>query len=275
MKQAEEFSDMPETFLQGLVAAHDADVEKAIELVKSAIAGYEEAVLAHLELAKLYILNKKYDEALTSIELFISTADEDFNDELLTAFTMQAQINIELKNFEEAEKALLMAYKADPENHVPMLNLGMFLRDQKEYKRAKTALKNALDTMGKLHPDMRVPKELGLTILAMGDKSEAKDYLKSCIEYWNSQGEYNQYDPEVAIALAKIYEEDGELEESSGIYRHLCQGYDQDNFFIYNYEAARLLIKLNKKDVAKKYLIEAEKLASNTDDVKLLQQLNQ
>ncbi|MBN2804809.1 MAG: tetratricopeptide repeat protein [Deltaproteobacteria bacterium] len=275
MNQAEEFSDMPETFLQGLVAAHDGDTEKAVALVKKAIDEYENAVLAHLELAKLYILNKKYNEALATIELFTSKAVDDFTDELLTAFTMQAQINIELKNFEQAEKALLNAYKADPENHVPMLNLGMFLRDQKEYKRAKTALKNALDNMGKQHPDMRVPKELGLTILAMGDKKEAKDYLKSCIEYWNSQGEYNQYDPETALALAKIHEEDGELEESSGIYRHLCQGYDRDNFFTYNYEAARLLLKLNKKDVAKKYLVDAEKLASDKNDVELLQQLHQ
>ncbi len=273
--QAEEYASMPEIFMQGLIYAHDNKIDDSIKCILSAIEQKPNALLPRLELAKLFTLIKKYDEAEENIKLFLNKAHDDHVDERVAAYTLMAQLYIEKKDFKEAEAALMSAYKAAPDNHASLLNLGLFLREQKEYKRSKTTLKNALDIMGSLHPDMRVPRELGLTCLAMGDKKEAKDYLASCIEYWNSTGEHDKYDPEVALPLASLYEEEGELEKACNLFRHLCTGYDNRNFFHYNIESARLLFKLpDMESVAQQYANAAKKLASTDEEYDQVAKLN-
>ena len=122
--------------------------------------------------------------------------------------------------------------------------------------------------MGQMQPDFAVIRELGLTSLAMNKKEEARAHLEAVIKHLASQGKYDEFDPETAVQLAKLYEESGDFNQAADLYRHLAVGYDISNHFAYNLESARL-VKLAGGDdsLVKKYLIRARELAKNDEEL--------
>ena len=96
------------------------------------------------------------------------------------------------------------------------------------------------------------------------------------IEHLASRGEHDQFDPITAVALAKLREESGKLMEAADLYRHLAEGRDVRNHFVYNLEAARLLgLAGAKKNLVETYFHRAEELAEGGDQMALLTQIRQ
>ena len=267
-EMAAEFATYPEDFYRALMAAHEGETATALQMLESMAEGInlDKAMYFFLEKARLQLISEDLDGAHTSLLRFIGKAEDSENDtveELWSAYEMLSTIHSLKEDYAAAEEALLKAYRAAPGNHVPLLHLGIFLRERGELARAKRTLENALDTMGAIHPDMRVFRELGLTHLALDERKEAIGCFKAVLDHCCKTVGHEQYDPDAAIPLAKLYEDDGKLQEASDIYRHLANGYDTDNIFIYNLEAARLLQAQNAAEsLVNQYLEEARTLAS-------------
>ena len=278
-EMAAEFAEYPESFHAALVKAHDGNAKEAVRMldaVETEIA-LSDACYFFLEKARLQLASDDLDGAEASVKKFIDKAQDGEADEvseIWVAWQMLATIHTIRENFDDAEQALMKSYRAAPDNHVPMLHLGVFLRERGELERAKQSLKNAMDTMGAMHPDMRVLRELGLTYLEMNARHEAIDCFKSVLAHNSHTVGHEQYDPDAAIPLAKIYEEDGKLQEASDIYRHLANGYDTQNHFSYNLEAARLLMAQNAgDDLVGQYLESADLLARTAEQREALERL--
>ena len=280
---AAEFADYPEPFYKALIKAHDGDIKEALALLTAAesLLDLESAQYYFLEKGRLQLASDDLAGAEASVLRFIEKIengddeeDEEDVEELWGAWQILANIHIGRENFAEAEKALMNSYRAAPGNHVPLLNLGMFLRERGELERAKRSLENAMDTMGAIHPDMRVFRELGLTYMAMEKKQEAIDCFKMVLNHTGNTVGHEQYDPGAAIPLAALYEQEGKLRDASDIYRHLANGYDTENLYLYNFEAARLLKAQNAaEDLVAKYLDAANALVKNDVQRTVLAQL--
>lgn len=269
-RQAQEFSNYPELFYQGVIKGHDGEHGEAVQCLQEVIAQQSDdnAVFIYLELGRQQLLAEEVAAAQASLETFVEkcTVPSEAKDELVLAYNLLANIYFKEEQFESAEKALMTAYRVSPDNHVPLLNLGIFLRERGELKRSKRSLENAMDTMGVMHPDMRVFRELGHTSLAMGNRDDAREYYKAVLDHCCQRGVHEQYDPEAALPLAAMYEEDGKIREASDIYRHLAQGYDTKNYFEYNIQSARLLSILKAEvDLVRQYLACAEEFVKTPE----------
>ena len=168
---------------------------------------------------------------------------------------------------DEAAQELRTATRAAPREHTTFLALGVFLRKTGDFTGARKALTRSAELMGQMNPDFRVIRELGFTDLALGRKEDALKSLGSVLEHLASKGEHDQFDPETAVAAAKICEDKGDLKRAADLYRHLAVGYDVKNHFTYNLEAARLLKAGGDGALAAKYLTRAEELAKTGAEV--------
>jgi tetratricopeptide (TPR) repeat protein len=248
--QADEYAAMPDRFREALLLDHDQEHEQAAGVFAEVIGDGSlevEPRFAYFELGKALVGAQRFEEAEDALESFVSKVegDDTARDLLLAALTMLGRVLLSLERPEEADAALVRATRMCPENHVAYLNLGVFLRNRGELERSIEALEKAVELMGQLHPDFRVIREIGFTYLAMGRMKDAERNLYAVIEHQASQGNHDQFDPEAAVPLARLYETNGDLEKAADLYRHLAVGYDTRNHFLYNLEAARLLGKMS------------------------------
>lgn len=269
--QAEEYASLPDEFRTALLMGHDGDHEGAAELIASVIEG-EAAPLspryAHLELGKELVAAQRLEEAIGALNTFVElTEDEDEAEELIMgALTILGTVLLQLDRTDEADEALVRATRISTDNHVAFLNLGIFLRNRGELDRSLTALERAVELMGQMRPDFRVVREIAFTYMAMGRKEEAEKNLYAVIEHQASQGNHDQFDPEAAVPLARLYEKKGEIDMAADLFRHLAVGYDTANHYTYNLEAARLLkLRGGDPDLISRYSARAEELASDED----------
>lgn len=275
--QADEYAELPDAFREALLARHDQDLDRAIELFEQALGAPDlplEPCYAHVELATTLAAAGRSEEALEAFDRFLEVAadDEDATEVVTAALTAKAQALLELKRPAEAEEQLQEATRTAPESHVAYLNLGMFLRARGDHERSLAALRTAAELMGQMHPDFRVIREMGLTYLALGRKKEAEDTLYAVVEHYASRGIHEQLDPLAAVALAKLYEEQNEPLKASDLYRHLAQGYDVANHFAYNLEAARLLGAGGAEPaLVERYLTRAAELVRDAADLERLE----
>jgi tetratricopeptide (TPR) repeat protein len=277
--QADEYAELPDAFREALLARHDQDLERAIELFEQALGAPDlpfEPCYAHVELATTLAGAGRNEEALEAFDRFLeAAADDEETAEVVTAvLTAKARAHLELDRPAEAEEQLQAATRAAPESHAVHLNLGVFLRARGDYERSLAALRTAAELMGQMHPDFRVIREMGLTYLALGRKREAEETLYAVVEHYASRGIHEQLDPPAAVALAKLYEEQDEHLKASDLYRHLAQGYDSANHFAYNLEAARLLgLAGAEPNLVERYLTRAAELARDATDLEQLARL--
>ncbi|MCP4675255.1 MAG: tetratricopeptide repeat protein [Deltaproteobacteria bacterium] len=269
--QADEYAALPDEFREALLLAHDRDFERARELLEGIVDRADLPVtpcFLWLEIGKVRLGAEDEAGAVEALDKFIDTAPDDEDDlgVVVAAYNLIAIILARLERFDEAKEALVEMTHLAPEDHNVFLALGVYLRDRKEYDGAVNALTRAVELMGQMQPDFRVIRELGFTYLAQGRKQEAMESLGAVIEHLASRGEHSQFDPEAAVALAKLHEETGDTMQAADIYRHLAVGYDTANHFIYNLEAARLL-KLAGGDTSliERYLARASELAENDE----------
>lgn len=266
--QSKEFTQYSEVFYKGIIKAHDGEHDAAVKLLEEVIQNNDETLtqFIYLELGRQQLLADDYQGALKSLETFIKKCGDlkTAKDELVMSYILLSNIHLHDNNPKLAEEVLMKAFRADPDNHIPLLSLGIFLRDEGELERSKRTLENAMDTMGAMQPDMRVFRELGHTMLALGQRAEAIEMYKAVIDQCCKHGDHGQYDPEAAVPLAKLFEEDAKIREASDIYRHLAKGNDIGNLFEYNIESVRLLLACGEDlSIIDEYLVQAGELAKN------------
>ncbi len=269
--QADEYAAMPEQLRNALLASHDGRFDEAIEIIEKILNMPDLSTPSkylYLELGKLYLQVKKPEEAVTLLDEFLEriASDDSADDARLAASNMRAAALIILERFDEAETTLKTCCRLAPENHRVFRELGVFLRSQKKYDESIRVLEKAQELMGQMHPDITVIREIGFTYLAMDRKSEAMTCFKGVIEHFASKGEHTQFDPQTAITLAKLHEEKNEFSAAADLYRHLSVGYDTQNHFVYNLQAARFLKLAGDDEVlVTRYLNRARELAE-TDE---------
>jgi tetratricopeptide (TPR) repeat protein len=274
--QADEYAELPDEFREGLLARHDQDLERAIELFTQVIDSPELEIrprYAHVELAGTLTAVGRYEEAIQAFDRFLETVEDD--DEAVevatAALTAKGRALLDLERPEEAEEQLIAATRMAPESHVTYLNLGVFLRSRGEHERSLETLRTAAELMGQMHPDFRVIREMGLTYLAMDRKQEAEETLYAVVEHHASRGTHDQLDPVAGVTLARLYEDKQEHDKASDLYRHLAQGYDSANHFVYNLEAARLLgLAGAEPELVERYLTRAAELVRSEKDLDAL-----
>lgn len=279
--QADEYAELPEEFAQALVVAHDGDHARAAELLRAVLESPDlelEPRHAWLELGRELAAAGDDAGAVAVLERMLGPGDgpagEDLDGEVaVIALTQLAQCLARLERRVEAVAALQRSARTDPESHLPLLNLGIFLRSGPgerapgDLERAVEVLERAVTLMGQLHPDFRVVRELGLTLLELGREDEAERTLYAVIEHEASRGTHDQFDPLAAVPLARLYEKRGKPEQAADVWRHLAVGHDVRNHFAYNREAGRLLLAGGgDRALAGRYLDRAAELARTDEE---------
>ena len=286
-EQAQEYATLPDDFKEALLLGHDKDHAAAARILGEIVERedlYQEPCYVWLELGRAYLLSGQSEKAIEALDSFLSALDrldededagEDALDVQVMAHELKAAAFLSQKETDKAREELVLTTRLQPENHVVFLKLGVFLRSQKEYEAALRVLEKARELMGQMHPDFQVIRELGLTYLDMEDKKEAAACLGAVIEHLASRGEHDQFDPIAAVALAKIHEENGDFNQASDLYRHLAVGYDTQNHFVYNVEAARLLRAAGADEqLIDRYLTRARELAKEPEQEALLDKVD-
>jgi tetratricopeptide (TPR) repeat protein len=274
--QAEEYAAMPDELGKALLLAHDGDHQQAAERIEELTNRADLPVLPRylfFELGREKLLTGEDGEAIRVLDAFlIKTEGEPAALELqIKALYLKAQALSNGERFDQAEEQLIRATDLAPEDHTAFLTLGQFLRSREDYQAAINALNRAVELMGQMQPDFNVIRELGFTYLAMGDDEEAKRNLFAVIEHQASKGEHDQFDPQTAVSLAKLYEAGGELIQAADLYRHLALGYDITNHFTYNLEAARLLTDAGADaDIIERHCVRATELAGSDEQLALV-----
>ncbi|NLN61578.1 MAG: hypothetical protein GX146_01685 [Myxococcales bacterium] len=278
--RAEEYNQLPDVFFQAMLAAHEGDHQRAFDTIETLIQNHDDSFalcFLHLERALQAAALEKWDDAEASLRTFLALpAIPESLEERVSAHTMLATLLDKKGDADAAEEALKEAVKLMPKNHVPLLNLGIYLRSKGDWQRALRTLENCRAIMGTSGPpDIRVFKETGLTYAAMERPQEALGWFEAVYEYYMKQGNLKQLDPETGVLLAKAYEDDGRLQDACNIYRHLASGVDVGNHFFYHLATARLL-KAAGGDPATfhTYMTRAAELAQSDEDRAALDALN-
>jgi tetratricopeptide (TPR) repeat protein len=277
--QAEEYAAMPDDFRKALLIGHDGDLERAAKLMTDVLARNDLEVaprFAWLELGKMRLKAGDATGAIEALGSFLSSvpADEEAIETILSAHTLRAEAFARLKRIDEAKEDLIETTRLAPRDHTTFLALGVFLRSAGDYERALKAFERAGELMGQMNPDFKVIREMGFTYLAMGRKDEALERLNAVIEHLASRGEHDQFDPETAIAVARIYEEKGDPMHAADLFRHLAVGYDTKNHFTYNLEATRLLKLVGGQTaLVERYLTRAAELARDDRQVDMVEKM--
>lgn len=277
--QADEYFAMPDDFREALLAAHDGDHKRAADLFAAVLARSDletTPIFGWLELGRTRLLAGDGVGAVEALGSFLKAVPE--NDETVdprvSALALRAEAFSRLNRLDEAKQDLVATTRVAPGDHTTYLALGIFLRTTGELEASLEALERAAELMGQMNPDFKVIRETGFTYLSMGRKDDALKTLNSVLEHAASRGEHDQFDPETAIAVAKIYEEKGKPMLAADLYRHLAVGYDTRNHFAYNLEAARLLKKARgQADLVERYLTRATELARDDQQAELVEKI--
>ena len=277
--QAEEYAALPESFRDGLLAAHDGRHEVAVEVFRGISAQTDAAAkprYLYWETAKSLAALKQDADALEMLDAFLAATEDDdrATEGRLVALDMKAAALAKMERFEEAETALRQAVREAPEDHTVFLKLGVFLRGQKKLDQSERVLEKSRELMGQMQPDITVIRELGFTYLAMERKKEAMECFGGVVEHLASRGQHSEFEPLTTTTLAALYEERGEFLKAADLYRHLSVGYDTKSYFVYNFQAARLLRLAGAEPaLVDKYLSRARELAASKADTAMLSEL--
>jgi tetratricopeptide (TPR) repeat protein len=288
--QIDEFDGYGEAFRAAYMKFHGGKIDEAVEGYRAILkAAGDDALYLKLELARALHMKAHAlagqedrarevealrDEAVELIHAFRENLPKRRTPEVrAAAWSLLAQIYIDKKDPESAEDALVEAQGIIPEEPAVYLNLGRFLVDQGRQDDALYALEQGEKLMDKFHPNLELMLILGLTHRRAGNREAAIVRLQGIIDYFLAVGR-TEWDPAVAHPLAELYAEVGKEHEACDLYRNLSTVGERENLGLYNYEAARLMMKLSfKKSEIAPYLLRAREHAADGDLRKKIDEL--
>ena len=291
-RQLDEFDEYGETFRQAFLAFHAGRFDEAIAAYEALLeeAG-DDALYLRFEYAralqlKAHVLIEKdgdegieqaaklREEALGVIKAFRKMLPKQRTPEVRAqAWSLTAQIYMDMDDMESAEDALVQAQEIVPNEPAVYLNLGRFLARQDRADDAIAALEQGEELMDKTHPVVELLLLLALALRKAGRPKEAITRLEAINNFFAGMGRM-EWDPVVAVPLAEMYEETGNNLRASDVYRNLSTGGDSENLALYNYHAARLLKEQGRKAEIRPYVLRAREHAKDDDLKKKIDELD-
>jgi len=265
-EQLDEYEAYGETFPAAYLAIHEApdneQVEKALAVLQVFATEHPEgSKYLHLEIGRALLRLGRREEGAEAMRKLLAALPEDRGERArIHAHVALAEVAMEQNDDAGAEKELRAAADVSPDQTAGHLRLGQFLRLRGRHQEAAEALEDAARTMGELRPDVRVLREIGLNLAALGDEDTAIETLEGIVQIQAAQDNLD-LDPPSAIALAGLYEKRGDAERAADFYRHLAKGSDVAHHFEYHRAAARLLRAAGKEPLAREHLVKARELA--------------
>ncbi len=290
--QQDEYDGYGEAFRDAVVAMDRGDVEAALAPLESFARGNDDAVYVWLEVARARSRLEDYEGTGKALRMFVKRVpDEDRSEPRVNAYVALAQL-AERKPDDEAEKVaalpesdrasfedesakereakaikqLQKGVDAMPDDPRPYLNLGVFLRAKGHAKEAIELIDLAIDLMDEDRPSWLAFQELGLAHRDAGDEDKALDLLEKVIRHF-VQRSVVDFPASAAVPLAEIYEKRANFARAADLYTSLARGNDRANHIAYHRAAARVLLKIDLVDEARRMLTRAAALAEG--DAKL------
>jgi tetratricopeptide (TPR) repeat protein len=266
--QLEEYDRYGEGFRAALLAMDAGDPAAALPTLEARAIEHEaDAVYLLLELARAR--SRTGDEAggVEALERFLARVpDEDRSDARVQAYVFLAQLADRDGDDEKAIAQLQRGIDAMPDDPRPLLNMGAFLRLKGEAEPAVELIEAALALLDEDQPNWPVHLELALAKRDAGRKGEAIETLERIVRYFLSRSQVD-LPAQVAVPLAELQEEAGNLGRAADLYTTLARGSDRENHVIYHREAGRVLKELGLRQEARRMLMRASALADKSSEI--------
>ena len=284
--QLDEFDEYGEPFKRAFLAFHAGRFDEAIAAYKELLeqAG-DDALYLRLEHAralhlKAHVLVEKdgedgeeskeqaaklREEAIEVIKSFRKMLPKRRTPEARAqAWSLTARIYMDMDDMDSAEDALVQAQEIVPNEPAVYLNLGRFLSSRDRTEDAIAALEQGEGLMDQRHPIVELLLLLAMVLRKAGRPKESIERLEAINNFYAAMGRL-EWDPVVAVPLAQMYEETGDIVRACDAYRNLSTGGDRDNIALYNYHAARLLKEQGRKAEIRPYMLRAREHAKDDD----------
>jgi tetratricopeptide (TPR) repeat protein len=288
--QQEEYDEYGEPFRDALIAMDKGEAKEALATLEPLARGNEDAVYLWLEVARARRALDDYEGTGKALRMFVKRVpDEDRSEPRVAAYVALAQL-AEVKPKDEAaelallpegereaaaakrasereEKAIKQLQKgleAMPDDPRPYLNLGMFLRERKHPEEAIELIDLAIDLMDEDRPSWLAYQELGLAHRDAGNDDKAVDLLEKVVRHF-VQRSVVDFPASAALPLAALYEKRSSYARAADLYASLARGTDRKNHIVYHRAAARVLLKIDQEDEARRMLTRAAALAEGDE----------
>ncbi|MCS7199492.1 MAG: tetratricopeptide repeat protein [Caldimicrobium sp.] len=159
---------------------------------------YIDKLSSHKEIAKLYITEGRYTDALKELEFAQKTMECDAE-----TFNLLATVYMAKRNFEKAEQALKEALKRDPSYSEAYTNYGTLRMLQERYQEAIQYFEKALANPLYLNAHLAMTN-MGWAYYQLGDKEKALNTLYSAVRE-------NARATKALVYIALIYLHEGDL----------------------------------------------------------------
>ncbi len=262
------------------------DAKGALATMEPLARGNEDAVYLWLEVARARRLLEDYEGTGKALRMFLKRVpDEDRSEPRVAAYVALAQLAElkpkdedatlaalpEIERAEEAKAAALAreekaikqlqrGLEAMPDDPRPYLNLGMFLRERGHAEEAIELIDLAIDLTDEDRPSWLAYQELGLAHRDAKNDEKAVDLLEKVIRHF-VQRSVVDFPATSAMPLAMLYEERGNHARAADLYTSLTRGTDRKNHVAYHRAAARVLVKIDQQEEARRMLTRAAALA--------------
>lgn len=267
--QALEYERYGEPFRQALLRLHDEHVQAAATArdFEALLADVEaDAEYLWFEVGRARLRNDDRRGAGDALNTFIKRLGpgEGGQSRLLAHMTLAA-LATEQDDIEEALNCYSDAIEAMPDDPRPYLAMGSFMRQQNLHAEAVDVLQSALSVLADGEPHFLIWQELGIAYAGSDRPADAIEWLEKVVDFFASRQQLD-LPPEGAVALAKLYEQQGNQGRAADLFKLLCAGSDRRNLLYYHVEAARLLEKLGAMEDARRFLARATELATEADN---------
>ena len=264
--QAEEYDSYGEAFRTAILELAD-EPKTALPVLEKLAEGHPKAVFLWLEIARGRNVIGDDDGTKQALKLFLERVDdEDRSAARVNAHVALAQLAEKEGNEERAIKILNKGVDAMPDDPRPFMQLGVYLRQKGHAAEAVEVLEAAIGLMDEDRPAWEAYQELGLAKADAGRAEEAVELLEKVVRFFVQRADTN-LPPTTAAPLAKLVEEQGNLQRAADLWSTLARGKDRANHLTYHREASRVLEKLGLKQEARRMLTRASALAEGSPEI--------
>lgn len=267
-EQIDEYDGYGEPFRQALLAMDAEEPAAALPVLEDLARTHEgDGVYLFVELARARQRTGDVPGSVRALSLFLDRVpDEDRSEARINGHVFLAQIAERDGDDEKAIEQLQKGIDAMPDDPRPLLNMGVFLRVRGEAEPAVTLIEAALSLLDEDQPNWPVNLELALALRDADRKDEAVETLERIVRYFVGRAHLD-LPGQVAVPLAQLHEERGNLARAADLYSTLARGSEKANHAVYHREAGRLLKELGLRQEARRMLTRASALADKSSEI--------
>jgi hypothetical protein len=258
--QAEELEGYGEPVMRALLDLEEGKADQALRALQALADGNAGASYLWLEIERAHAQLGDIATAEASLRTFITRIgpEEGGTARLLTHREL-SRLCHERGDHEGAIRELEGCAEALEDDPRPLLDLGNYLRVIARPREAIEVLEMCAAAFGENSVEWPVTMELGLACAEAGETQRAIAALEEVVQTLVTRGQLD-LPPQVAVALAKLHEQEGNLARAADLYGNLARGGDGAHHGTYLREAGRLLEALGLGEEAARMRERAEGL---------------